>query len=69
MLKRRMKLAADKGARAVVILRQIETSIGGLNDEDLLDLADIFKGHANSRLSDIASIEMAKRNISLERTC
>jgi hypothetical protein len=62
-----MKLVADKGARAVVILRQIETSIGDLDDEDLLDLADIFKGRANAPLSDIASIEMAKRNISLEQ--
>jgi hypothetical protein len=67
MLKRRMKLVADQGARAVVRLRQIETSIGVLNDEDLLDLADIFKGQASGPLGDLASVEMLKRGISLEQ--
>lgn len=67
MLKRRMKLVANKGARAVEALRLIETSIGDLNDEDLLDLADIFKGRADAPLSGMASTEMAKRNISLDQ--
>lgn len=67
MLKRRMKLVADKGARAVETLRRIETSVGALNDEDLLDLADIFKGKADAPLSDMASVEMTKRNISLDQ--
>ena len=36
-----------------------------LSDEDLLDLADIFKTKPETPLAEIASVEMKKRAISL----
>ena len=65
MHSRQTKLVAERGARALRSLRLIEGSIGTLNDEDLLDLADIFKGQPDAPLSDMASIEMTRRGISL----
>jgi len=43
MLKTRMKRVADRGDHAVRLLAEIEASIADLSNEDLLDLADIFK--------------------------
>lgn len=59
------KWRADRGARAIKRLAEIEASITALVDEDLLDLADIFKGEPRTTLGDMASSEMAKRDISL----
>lgn len=65
MLKTRIKRQADQGERARKRLAQIEASIISLNDEDLLDLADIFKTQAGTPLIETASAEMQRRNIRL----
>ncbi|CAM3133959.1 hypothetical protein SPAN111604_05460 [Sphingomonas antarctica] len=65
MLKHRTKRVAARDARAVKRLAEIEASIVTLSDDDLLDLADIFKGELRTPLSESASAEMAKRKISL----
>jgi hypothetical protein len=46
-------------------LAEIEAAVAALKDEDLLDLADIFSGKTVTTLKEMASAEMAKRNISL----
>lgn len=65
MLKSRMKRRADPGSRAMKRLSQIEASIAALNNEDLLDFADIFRPDSRSPLAETASAEMEKRGISL----
>ena len=65
MLKTRMKrINRDRGA-AAQRLAAIEASITNLGDEDLLDLADIFKTEPRTALGEIAFAEMARRSISL----
>lgn len=64
MLNHRTKRLAARDARAVKRLAEIEASIATLSDDDLLDLADIFKEERRTPLSEIASAEMAKRKIS-----
>jgi hypothetical protein len=65
MLKTRMKRVADRGDHAVRRFAEIEASIADLSNEDLLDLADIFKAEPRSPIGDMAFVEMARRNISL----
>jgi len=65
MLKTRMKRVANRGDHAVRRLAQIEASIANLSNEDLLDLADIFKTEPRPPIGDMAFVEMARRNISL----
>lgn len=65
MLKTKMKRLTDRGDRAFERLAEIETSITSLADNDLLDLADIFKAEPHSPIGDMAFLEMARRNISL----
>jgi hypothetical protein len=65
MLKTRMKRVADRGDHAVRRSAEIEASIADLSNEDLLDLADIFKAEPCSPIGYMAFIEMARRNISL----
>ena len=65
MLNSRIKRRTAAAAHAVARLADIQVSIVALNDEDLLDLADIFDAQAGSPLTELASAEMAKRNISL----
>lgn len=65
MLKRRIKQRDLEGARAVKIMADIRASIAALNDEDLLDLADIFRGEAHTSLMKLAAAEMEKRNLRL----
>jgi len=65
MQKERTKWRADRATRALKRLDEIEASIIALQDNDLLDLADIFIGQLGTPLAEIASTEMAKRNISL----
>lgn len=60
-----MKRIAGRDARAKQRLAAIEHSVRGLNDEDLLDLADIFSSEDRGPLGDLAAAEMTKRNISL----
>ncbi|WP_380784865.1 hypothetical protein [Sphingomonas sp. R86521] len=59
-----MKRQAAVGALAADRLAGIEASISALNDEDLLDLADIFSGDARTHLGDSASAELRRRNLS-----
>jgi hypothetical protein len=65
MLRTRMKRLAARDARALQLLADIERSIAGLENEDLLDLADIFRGERHGPLGEIAAREMARREISL----
>lgn len=65
MLKMRMRRLADRGDRAVQCIAEIETSIRNLANEDLLDLADIFKIEPRTPIGYVAFAEMARRNISL----
>ena len=65
MLKTRMKRLNTSRERAAVQLAAIEVSVTGLADEDLLDLADIFRSRPDSMLGQMALAEMKKRNIRL----
>jgi len=65
MLKIRMKREAEQNAGAMKRLTQIEMSIIELGDEDLLDLADIFKGKPETAIAQYAFTEMARRKICL----
>lgn len=65
MLKTRIKRRADQAARAAERLALVEASIVALQNEDLLDLADIFKTQTHTPLAEMALIEMKKRAISL----
>lgn len=65
MLRSRKKRLAVEDARAARLLSEIELSIRQLEDEDLLDMADIFRDEQRGPLAGIAASEMAKRNISL----
>ncbi|RYY14232.1 MAG: hypothetical protein EON55_08820 [Alphaproteobacteria bacterium] len=65
MLKTRMKRLAHRSEAAVQRLAEIEASITILGNEDLLDIADIFKAEPRTPLGESAFAEMARRNISL----
>ena len=65
MLKIRIKREAAQRARAMERFKLVEASITQLGDEDLLDLADIFKDQAETPIAQCAFAEMARRNISL----
>jgi hypothetical protein len=65
MLRTKIKRIAKRGDRAVERLAEIETEITGLADNDLLDLADIFKAEPRRIVGDLAFLEMAQRNIRL----
>jgi hypothetical protein len=65
MLKLRMKREAEQNARAMKRLTQIEMSIKGLGNEDLLDLADVFAGKPETLIAQYAFAEMSRRKISL----
>lgn len=65
MKTQRTKWRADRGARALKRLAEIEATIVALGDEDLLDLADIFTGKAATPLGEIAAAEMQRRKIAL----
>ena len=61
MQRQTSKWRADRSVRATRDMQRIETSIARLNDEDLLDLHDIFVGDPGSPLEVIASIEIQRR--------
>ena len=65
MLKIRMKRKADQNADAMKRLTQIEMSIIELRNEDLLDLADIFRGKPEAPIAQYAFVEMTRRKITL----
>jgi hypothetical protein len=66
MQRQRNKWRADAGTRAARLVSRITSSIAKLDDEDLLDLHDIFRSDAGSPLDDMASAEMRKRNLQPE---
>jgi hypothetical protein len=53
----------DRGARAIKTVCDIKASIAALNDEDLLDLHDIFRGSPDSVLGSLASDEAKDREL------
>lgn len=63
MQQQRMKWRADHGSRAVKAMGAIQDSIEALNDEDLLDLHDIFRDQDHSPIAELAAAEMQKRDI------
>lgn len=65
MLRIRTKRRAATGIDAVNRLAHVEASVVALKDEDLLDLADIFKEEQSTPLMQMAMSEMARRAISL----
>jgi uncharacterized protein with GYD domain len=65
MLKSKMKRLDQARDQAAVRLAEIESSLLSLGDEDLLDIADIFRDQPASPIAQIVLAEMTKRNISL----
>jgi hypothetical protein len=65
MLKIRTKRQAEQHARDIDRLKLVDASIVQLEDEDLLDLADIFKNDPETPIAQTAFAEMARRNITL----
>jgi hypothetical protein len=65
MLRVREKRRAIETERAFARLAAVEAAIVALDDEDLLDLADIFSHRDPTPLRDMAEVEMRRRNISL----
>lgn len=63
MQRNQPKWRADRGGRALKAVREIEASIIALQDEDLLDLHDIFAEAATCALAMLASNEMRRRNL------
>jgi hypothetical protein len=65
MLKTRSKRLANSSAEAAQRLAGIEKAIVELSNDDLLDLADIFRSTPAMPLAKMALAEMTKRGISL----
>jgi len=65
MLKTLKKRLAARDARAVRFHSEVVHAITSLDDEDLLDVADIFRGDRRGPLGEIAATEMTRRKISL----
>jgi hypothetical protein len=70
MLRRRMlrlktKRLASKGKLAAQTLHEIETSIKELGDEDVLDIADIFRDRRDTPLAAYAFAEVDRRKLRL----
>ena len=65
MLKRRIRRQTAEAEQAATRLAVVEASIAALGDEDLLDLADIFRGMVPTQLWDMAAAEMGRRGLRL----
>ena len=65
MLKARIKRQTNQVGRIAQRLTAIEASIIALDDEDLLDIADIFKQKPETPIAQCAFAEMDRRKISL----
>jgi len=65
MLKMKIRRRVAEAAQAVTQLAEIRTSITALNDEDLLDLADIFSAEIRTSIGNNASMELKRRNLSV----
>jgi hypothetical protein len=61
-----MKRLASQGERRKKRVAAIETAIVALDNDDLLDLADIFEGKPDNPIKEIANAEMQRRGISLQ---
>ncbi len=65
MLKLKARRQARQNARAESHLAAIHASIIALDDEDLLDIADIFNEKRYTPIAAAAFAEMARRKIAL----
>jgi len=65
MLRTRNKRQANQAEYARKRLALIEAAIIALGDEDLLDLADIFKSEPHMPLAESALAELSRRNLSV----
>jgi hypothetical protein len=65
MLKTRMKRLATRTEFDLQRLAAIEAAVATLDDEDLLDFADIFAGVDSTPLRAMAEEQMRKRGIRL----
>ena len=65
MQKEPKKWRGTRATRDLKRFAEIEASIRALEDNDLLDFADIFVGQPGTPLSEIAAAEMANRKIGL----
>jgi hypothetical protein len=65
MLRTRRRRLDRRADAAMQRLAEIEASITALNNDDLLDLADIFNVEPRTPLGEIAFATMAQRGISL----
>jgi len=65
VLKSRMKRLDHAREQAAMRLADVETSLLSLGNEDLLDIADIFRSQPMSVIGQIVLAEMRKRHISL----
>ena len=65
MLKTRMKRLATQTELDLRRLAAIEAAVAALDDEDLLDFADIFAGGDPTPLRAMAEEQMRRRGISL----
>ena len=61
MLNKMPKWRADRGARALKTVAEIETLIAALKPDDLLDLQDIFAESPDAQLSVMANDEIKRR--------
>lgn len=68
MLRTRMKRLASHGERIEKRVAAIETAITTLDNDDLLDLADIYEAKPDNPIKQIANAEMQRRGISLQPT-
>lgn len=66
MLRTRMKRLASQGERIEKRMAAIEKAIIALDNDDLLDLADIFEAKSDNPIKQIANAEMQRRGISLQ---
>jgi len=65
MLSLKTKRLTSQNARAAQRLNVIEASISALDNEDLLDIADIFRERRDTPLAAYAFAEVERRKLSL----
>ncbi|MBY9063316.1 hypothetical protein K7957_10275 [Sphingomonas yunnanensis] len=65
MLRLNLKRRASQNALAAQRLTGIQASIIALDDEDLLDMADIFRNRRDTPLAEYAFAEVERRKTSL----
>jgi hypothetical protein len=65
MLRLKKKRLASQDARAAMQLAVINASIVALGDEDLLDIADIFRERRDEPLAAYAFAEVERRELTL----